>query len=191
MKTFKQFIQEEDRKVYAKKIVDAPTWSPSAAEGDYRIGNITFSAKDGLGAVTMNQNVFYMGFVGMVKPSVFLELALPHGGFRDEDSINIEKLIKDGYALGIPFFMISLQDVEDGKGIPDIRGHEGRARMLAIKRINGDKPVPVHFFLTGGLRSRDLNAKMIKALKTSIRIEQSNSNVVAPIEQIMVDGKIV
>lgn len=139
----------------------------------------------------MNQNVFYMGFVGMVKPSVFLELALPHGGLRDEDSVNIEKLVKDGYALGIPFFMISLDDVERGKGIPDIRGHEGRARMLAIKRINGDKPVPVHFFLTGGLRSRDLNAKMIKALKTSIRIEQSNSNVVAPIEQIIVDGKTV
>ena len=187
MITFKQFIQEDD-KIYAKQIFDAPPWSPPEAEGNYKIGNITFSAKDGLGAVPLNQSVYYHGFVGMVKPSIFLDLALPHSGSRDVDSSKIEKLVKEGYALGIPFLMISLSKVESG-GLPEIKGHEGRARMLLVKRLNGDAPVPVHFFLQGGLRSRDIDGKMIAALKKSIRAEQSESNIIHPIDDLIINGK--
>jgi len=198
MKTFKQFLgitsvreNKEDRKVYAKKIVDAPAWSPAHAEKNYRIGDITFSASDGLGSVPSNQNVWYEGFVAMVKPSVFLSLALSDDGAQEPTSIELERLIKEGYAVGIPFLSIQFSEDEDDLfSLPKIRGHEGRGRMRTIRRMLGDAPVPVHFFLRGGLRSRDITPQMIKQMKIGI-ISEGKSIVKKPLETIWVNQKEV
>lgn len=189
MKTFKQFLEQQE--IYAQKIEGAPDWAPAYAEGNYRVGSVTFSAKDGLGAVPYNQSVYYHGFVAEVRPSIFLELALPHEGQRDDTAREIVKLVGEGYAMGIPWFNLSLKDVDDGHGFPRITGHEGRARMLAVKQLMGDVLVPIHVLLDGGMRARHLEDKHIEALKGRIYAERSNALVESPFKLIYVDGKKV
>ena len=200
MKTFKQFLgitspsvreNKEDREVYAKKIVDAPAWSPAQAEKNYRIGDVTFSSSDGLGSVPSNTNVWYEGFVATVKPSTFLNLALSDDGAQEATAVEIVSLIKEGYAVGIPFVFIQFSEDEDDLfSLPKIKGHEGRGRMRAVRRLLGDTPIPVHFFLRGGLRSRDITPQMIKQMKIGI-ISEGKSIVKKPLETIWVNEKEV
>lgn len=188
--TFKQFLAEgEEREVYAKMIADAPAWSPSEAESNYKIGSITFSAADGLGSVPYNQSVYYHGFVAMMKPSVFLKLALPHGGERDEDSAKIEALVKKGYALGIPFLDLNINDLEEGTGPAKIVGHEGRARTLFVLRELGDVPFPVQFLLKGGARARDLTPEVMASMKNEILAQDKQSLVKNPFAEAFVRGE--
>lgn len=186
MITFKQFITEE-REIYAKIIEGAPEWSPRYAEKSYKFGKITFSATDGLGSVPNNANVWYIGFVGLMKPSTFLSVALDDQGSQEETSRNLEKLVSEGYAVGIPFLYIEID--EDGKSLPKITGHEGRGRMRLARRLNGDAPMPVHFFLTKGMRSRHLTKDMIDEVKQGIYAEGSKTLVKNPVSKIWVDYK--
>jgi hypothetical protein len=187
VKTFKQFLQEAEGTIYAKQLGDVPPWDPSLAEDNYHIGEVTFSAKDGLGSVPFNQSVYYHGFVTMLKPSAFAELALEDES--TERAKGIAKMILKGYAVGIPFFNISLGD--EDKGPAKITGHEGRARMLAVKMANGDVPVPVHCFLQHGLRARDLTPERIAILKRGVFAERSERFIVKAFDTIYKDGKKV
>lgn len=176
MKTFKQFIEAEEEKIYAKIIKDAPPFSPALAEKDYRIGDVTFSAENGLGSVPFNQSVWYHGLVGMMKPSTFLKLA-HEGGTTPKRIFGIVKLMWEGYALGPPFLDIKLTPVnndEDSPLIAKVVGHEGRHRMKAIMEVEGDVPVPVHLFLKDGLRNRDLTARMYETLKQGLHGQEKN-----------------
>jgi len=111
MKTFKQFLEEE-HEIYAKQLGAVPDWAPQFAEGNYRIGDITFSAKDGLGSVPFNQSVYYHGLVGEIKPSVFFDLVLQDDS-KDVRAKEIAKLILKGYAIGIPFITIDTKKAEN------------------------------------------------------------------------------
>lgn len=183
MKNFKKFL--EDREIYAKKIVDAQPWSPELAEDNYRIKDIIFSAKDGLGSIPFNQSIYYHGFVGLIKPTIFSRLALASDS-RSEDSSNLEKLVKDGYALGIPFLTIKFDEDDNAK----IVGHEGRARVLLIKRLNGDEPFPVHFVLSGGIRSRNISEEMITSMKEQITSEDGSYKIKNPFDKIYINGQL-
>lgn len=187
MKTFKQFLAEVEREIYAKKLGDVPAWSPAHAEGNYKVGEITFSAKDGFGSVPNNQNVWYIGFVGMVRPSTFLSLALDDEGSQEPTSRDLEKFVDEGYAIGIPFLYINID--EEGQKLPKITGHEGRGRMRMIARVNGDEPIPVHFFLSGGMRSRHLTKDMIDEVKQGVFAERSERLVKNPVSKVWVDGR--
>jgi hypothetical protein len=190
MKTFKQFIQEE-REIYAKKLGSVPDWSPELAEGNYHVGDVTFSAKDGLGSVPFNQSVYYHGFVAMIRPSVFKQLALADES--EERAKDIAKLILNGYAVGIPFLNIDTQAAEEDTGPVKVTGHEGRARMQAIEWANGDEPVPVHIFLGGGTRARHLegNDMLIAKIKGRLMAEGGKRIVMSPIEEMFLNGKQV
>lgn len=185
MITFKQFLKEADREIHAQKIENAPAFSPARAEEDYKIGDITFSAKAGLGSVPNNQNVWYMGFVGLVKPSTFLKLALSDDGAQEPTSRELEELVKQGYAIGIPFLDIQID--EDGNALPKIVGHEGRGRMRMVQRVLGDEPIPVHFFLRGGMRSRHLTPEMMAEVKQGIYAERSTRLVPNPVSKVWVN----
>lgn len=187
MKTFKQFIAEE---IYAQKIVDAPEWGPAHAEKDYRIGKVTFSAAHGLGSVPFNQSVYYHGFVVEVRPSTFLRLALPHEEERVAAAKKLVQLVKEGYALGIPFLDIDLED--ERFDAPKIKGHEGRGRMLAVQMLNGDSSVPVHVMLRGGMRSRHITPHHIEQLKEGVISEGPEGRFISsPFKTIYVNGSKV
>jgi hypothetical protein len=187
--TFKQWLAEEDRKIYAKQLGAVADFTPDLAEGDYRVGEVTFSAKDGLGSVPFNQSVYYHGFVALMKPSVFLGIVLDDEGHQDGTAKEIAKLILKGYALGPPFLNLDTLPYETDGSAPKITGHEGRGRMKACLIANGDSPVPVHVFLQGGLRSRHLTPELIAAIKGRIQAERSTRVVNSPFEGIFVNGK--
>ena len=179
---------EEPRKIYAKKIEGAPAWSPAVAEEHYKIGDITFSATNGLGSVPNNANVWYMGFVVFMKPSTFLSLALDDEGAQESTSQALEALVREGYAVGIPFMDIKFDP--QGVTLPRIMGHEGRGRMRMIRRVLGDTPIPVHMMLRDGLRARDVTRDMADEVKDGLIAEGSSRVVKRPVTKVYVDYKL-
>jgi hypothetical protein len=130
---------------------------------EVRIDNQT-----GWGEVPDNRNVDYLGLRVKVKPSVFLRLS---HSLQDEVSPDILSHIKSGGAIAAPFLDIRLPGAwSDGDLSDDARvmNHEGRNRMTAILRMEGDEPIETHLFFRGGLRNRDLTPEIIERLDQSI-----------------------
>lgn len=68
------------------------------------LNGINYDQVHGLGQVPNNENVDYMGFSAIMKPSAFLSLAAPRD-FKERSSIeHIMDVIKSGGAIGSPFF---------------------------------------------------------------------------------------
>jgi hypothetical protein len=143
---------------------------------EYKVDN-----KRGLGSVPNNQEIDYMGFTVLMKPSTFLKLALPLSKPSSVDYI--EKYLKDGGALGSPFLTVELPDEYkegDFTQMAKVVGHEGRNRMLAIQKVDGDDPVEVQIFTRGDrqeFRARHLTPEIINHLNKGIRNE-SDTQVV-------------
>lgn len=139
---------------------------------EYKVDNV-----NGLGSVPYNQEVDYMGLRVKMKPSTFLKLALPLDEPRSVD--HIVKHIKDGGSLGAPFLDISIPAAWESGDLDkqaQVKGHEGRNRMIAIMKTEGDHPVEVHLFFKGGIRARHLTSDMIQKIKTAM-INQSGQLV--------------
>lgn len=122
-------------------------------------GTDVFDAKDGIGSVPWNQDVNYRGFVKQLTSDEFRAL-VPKGSWGGEKSKEFfVKALKKGKKLGQPF--LELEWKEDHWQVAD---HEGRSRVDAIKEVFGsDFKIPVHMFLRGGLRARDLTPEMLSA----------------------------
>ena len=140
---------------------------------EYKVDNV-----DGLGSVPYNQNVDYMGLRVMMKPSIFLKLALPLNNPRSVD--HIANHLQQGGALGAPFLDVDIPadwEEDDFTRPAKITGHEGRNRMMAIQKIEGDDPVEVHLFPKNGWRARHLTSNIIKELQDGM-MNQSRENYV-------------
>jgi len=123
---------------------------------EYKIDN-----RAGIGAVPYNQDVDYFGLRVAMRPSVFLKLALPMNNSA-EDQASIEHIIqqKDSKGIGAPFLSIAIpEEWETGDLSKPARvtGHDGRHRMAAILKSEGDDPVETHLF-PRYLRHRDFEA---------------------------------
>lgn len=141
--------------------------SPSNTQKQSSVGSVNFDQVNGIGSVPYNQNVNYMGFTAMMKPSKFLELAADLDEPKQKSIDYIRKSIGEGKAVGSPFLQL---DFKNGK----VKGHDGRHRMMVIQEVNGDQPVPVHFFGTGEQRARLLDEGKISTLRSSITGEGGN-----------------
>ena len=126
----------------------------------------------GLGTTGYNSNVDYRGLRVLMKPSVFLSLAahLPSPSSVDY----IVQHMKDGGALGSPFLIVDIPEQYfdgdfTGLNFAKVVGHEGRNRMLAIQKVEGDEPCEVHIFGYGEIRARDFTPEIIEQLETAMR----------------------
>jgi len=153
---------------------------------------VTIDNKNGRGAVPNNMEVDYFGKKVMMKPSTFIKLASKLG--RDPDPEMID-YIKKGGAIGAPFLVINVPWDEDDDSKLQVRGHEGRNRMLAILKTEGDAPVETHLFFDGKYnRARHLEPEFIAAINKEL-ISQDNQLVKGPlfsesIEENFADGKV-
>jgi spore germination cell wall hydrolase CwlJ-like protein len=126
----------------------------------------------GLGTTGYNANVDYRGLRVLMKPSVFLSLAahLPSPSSVDY----IVQHMKDGGALGSPFLIVDIPEKYFEGDFTDLNyarviGHEGRNRMLAIQKLEGDEPCEVHIFGYGEIRRRHLTPDIIEQLQLAMR----------------------
>lgn len=137
---------------------------------ELRIDNV-----NGWGAVPDNQNVDYKGLRVMMRPSMFLKLA--HNLPQAFTASDIEKHLRSDGAIGAPFLILAVpQDWFEGDlSLPaEIYGHEGRNRMTAAMRVEGDEPVEVHLFFGGGIRNRDLTPEIIDRLNGDVVSERGD-----------------
>lgn len=148
---------------------------------EYKVDNV-----EGLGSVPYNQNVDYFGLRVLMKPSTFLNLALPLNEPRSVEYIM--QHLKDGGALGAPFLDVKIPadwEEDDFTQPASISGHEGRNRMLAIQKLEGDDPVEVHLLLKNGWRARNLTPDMIKEMQNGMMNQSRNRYVTGPLFSVI------
>ena len=127
---------------------------------------------EGLGTTGYNSNVDYRGLRVLMKPSVFLSLA---AHLSEPSSVDyIVQHMKDGGALGSPFLIVDIPEKYfegdfTGLNFAKVVGHEGRNRMLAIQKLEGDEPCEVHIFGYGELRARHFTPEIIEQLQLAMR----------------------
>lgn len=135
----------------------------------------------GAGATPYNADVDYFGMRTQMSPSMFLQLALPLDQPTSADGLT--QHLQNGGKIASPMLFVTIpEEWEHGdfSSPAQIKGHEGRNRMIAYRRIYGNIPVEVHFILNKGLRARDLTPEWVAALKKTL-ISQSGRLVHGPI----------
>jgi len=142
-----------------------------------RINEVVIDNTRGAGATPDNENVKYLGLQVLMRPSVFLKLAWPLDIKNQERFDSLKDYIAGGGAIGAPYLRINIPEAwqtGDTTETARIRTHEGRHRMTAIKEIEGDYPIEIHLFLSGGLRARHITLTWIKALNTKLYSEDGH-----------------
>jgi hypothetical protein len=147
---------------------------------DAKLAEIRIDNEHGAGATPLNREVDYFGLRVLMRPSVFLKLALP---MLDRDDYVSRHIQNDG-AIAAPFLQIDIPkswDPESGEvNLTEparVVGHEGRHRMTAVKRMEGDAPIEVHLF-PRGYRRRHITAQWLEALNRALRSERDHAGVV-------------
>ena len=140
--------------------------------------------RQGLGAVPYNQEVDYMGLKVAMRPSMFLQLALPLDSHNPQEmeKINYIQQHIDTPGVGAPFLNIAIPEAwENGDftSLTKVVGHDGRHRMYAILNHQGDDPVEVHLF-PRYMRRRDITDEIIEHLRSGL-VSQTGKYVRGPI----------
>ena len=145
---------------------------------------INIDNKDGWGSTGNNRNVDYLGVKVLMKPGVFLKLALP---LYDEEhsKTNIAGMIKhhnEGGSFASPTLYLDLPSKwyknDVSKGIARVSGHEGRHRMNVQLKVEGDVPVETHLFVSGYRaknwsknNTSDYSPKIMEKIRMKMRSE--------------------
>lgn len=149
----------------AQRLPEIPTES-AAYEGQMQVGRVLFDSKNGLGSVSNNSNVAYLGFVVWMKPRDFIGLNPSRGAEEAAGTVAAtRKAIEQGEGVGPPFLIVDLVTEGADAGSFTVRNHEGRGRMMAINEIDPDTPVPVHVFGRRSIsRGTDITPEMLEGL---------------------------
>jgi hypothetical protein len=138
---------------------------------------VNIDNRKGMGAVSNNQEIDYFGLRVQMKPSTFLDLAAKTNSKPTEEML---QYIKNGGAIGAPFLIFEVPD--EMSDSPKVIGHEGRHRMMAVKEIEGDKPIEVHIFPKGFIsRKKHINKDIEKYLNKSAYKEDTNQLIRGPL----------
>ena len=165
-----EIIQELGQKFDAALAeLDQPQIDPDIAALEEMLDEVKIDNDHGAGAVPLNRNVDYLGLRVAMTPKTFLQLSLPLDNDRhDRESIKYLASIKDNKGFGAPFLDISIPDAwfdGDFSRPAAVKNHDGRHRMTAVLKTEGDIPVETHLIPRGGLRNRDLTPKIIQHLQ--------------------------
>jgi len=146
-------------------------------EGFSALHEVTIDNRNGMGAVPNNQEIDYFGLRVQMKPSIFLKLAAKTSSRASDE---MKDYIRDGGAIGAPFLIL---DIPEGMNdAPTVIGHEGRHRMMAVKEVEGDKPLEVHIFPQGAVcRTKHINKDIEKYMRNGAYKENTNTLVRGPL----------
>jgi hypothetical protein len=132
----------------------------------------------GIGATPNNRDIDYFGLRVLMVPTTFLKLAkeLTVDPDTEKRILSMAEYIKGGGPVGPPFLMIEIPEGWEQGDMSEnarISGHEGRHRMEAIIKAEGNTPVEVHLVFPG-LRRRHITDEMISTMNHSIFAERGN-----------------
>lgn len=184
MKVADLFFEERDEpfKYTPEELAALPEPSPANIEDAFRVQKVAFNQRTGMGGTPNSQNVIYLGFAAEMKPSQFLRVALDAD--RSDDAKKFVGLIREHAPVASPFLEIHFNEREWEEGAElrvSVHGHEGRGRMWAIDEVNGNTPVPVHFFILGGGRARHLSEKFFKDFREAGLVKERAGEGARPI----------
>ena len=138
----------------------------------------------GIGSVPDNRNVDYLGLNVLMKPSIFLKLAIPLSRSVATSTDYIKQQIQSGKTIGAPWLDISIPPEWEKNNLKKpamVMGHEGRNRMHAILELYGDNPIEVHLFFRNGLRNRHILPSWIRRLNKGIKSQRDNNELLGPL----------
>ena len=150
------------------------------------VNHVVYDNVNGIGATGYNANIDYRGVKVLMKPSIFLHLAMHISEDQFTSAKGLEALIKEGKPIAPPYLELDLKDGENGQptGIgAKVGGHEGRNRAYAIKKLYGDEPMLTHLFFLG-LRARHITPEILFQLNKQL-VNQNNQKVQGPFFEIL------
>lgn len=147
-----------------------------------RINEVIIDNKNGAGATPNNMEIDYLGLRILMKPSIFLKLASP----MDSESIDrLVDYVKNGGVIASPFLRVEVPEEwvrGDYSYLASVMSHEGRHRMVAVQKIDGDIPVEVHMLFAKGIRARNIKPEWIKHLNRGMISEMQDSGDNYPVD---------
>ncbi|BCB22556.1 hypothetical protein [Bosea sp. ANAM02] len=166
---------------------DLPALSPKSL-GHFSHNGVIYHQRTGLGAVPDVANIAHMGFVVMMRPSVYLDLCPP----LKLEFNGMEAKLRAGEPIGMPFLAINLEDEE-----VRIRSHEGRHRALCVRSITNDAEMPVAVLLARGDRARHVRMENVARMASGARRQRSTQEPNPPFidgplfERVILNGREV
>lgn len=140
---------------------------------------------EGWGAVPLNKSVDYHGLRVLMRPSVFLKLAVPDPLGSSVEAIT--RHIQGGGTIASPFLDISIpSEWEDGdfSKKASVTGHEGRNRMRAVLAVDGDDPIEVHLIPRHGYRRRHIQDSWIDSMQSGMYSEHHGVLMPGPLFEL-------
>lgn len=115
-----------------------------------RHGDVAFDPGAGLGGVPDAANIDYRGFQAYMRPDDFLRLN-PARELDVRPIDHIRGAIESGEPIGTPMLYVDKTD-----GGWQVKGHEGRGRMMALMEKHPERLFPVGVHPHGYYRARHL-----------------------------------
>lgn len=135
----------------------------------------------GLGSVPWNLDKFRFVEV-LMKPSVFAKLASPLSNPKKNSLDYIEEHIRNGGKIGTPFLVVKLPD--DMNDNFKVTNHEGRHRIMIVKKLAGDISFPVQLMIKPA--KKDLTPDMLSEMnKGMFQQERSGNFVKGPLFKVI------
>lgn len=137
--------------------------------------SVRFDNKQGLGAVPDVDNIRYMGMVVMMRPSMFLALAL-RLNLEDRSERHIEQLPQTMMSPGWGYPFLGIWPEGD---VYTVNEHEGRHRCHTLVNLHCDEEIPVAIFIRY-FRSRHISPDVIARVRSGL-ISQNGVFVRGPL----------
>jgi len=145
-----------------------------------RLDEVVIDNDQGAGVVPHNMEVDYFGLRVKMRPSVFLKLSAPLNDFHRS---TLMRYIADGGAIASPFLIVDIPPAWDSGDFSEpaqVSQHEGRNRMTAVSKLEGDDAVEVHIF-PRYYRNKDMTPKFIENLNRHLGVEDSHRVLTGPL----------
>ena len=158
---------------------------PGEEDVDEEIVNeLKINNASGIGAVPNNQQIGYQGLQVVMRPSMFLELALPLDAKSADERETIEYIKKnlDEKGVGAPWLTVVIPEAwesEDFSQMAHVSNHDGRHRMHSILEQEGNDPVEVHIIVPH-MRRRHITDAMVDHLRSGV-LNQQGQYVSGPV----------
>jgi hypothetical protein len=153
-------------------------------ESSFRVQKVAFDQVKGLGSTPNNQEIMYHGFAVEMKPSSFFRIVTDED--RSEDAAKFVQFIKRHVPFGSPTLIVRTNLNEwQANNTPlrvSVKSHEGRGRMRAFDKVNGNTPIPVHIIIYGGVRASHLSPEFFTALRNNGFVHQNGDDSTKPTE---------